>query len=448
MKGRRITVIGIGRSGVAAAQVLRAEGVDVFVSDAKPEQKVITFANELKRLGIPYETGGHTSRALEADSIVISPGVPPNIGILEQARGRGITIMGEIELAYLLHPANWVAITGSNGKTTTTTLCGEIVKHGLKAPSCVVGNIGTAASGIMRDFPEQGVVVAEISSFQLETTQHFKPWIAAVLNLTPNHLDRYGNPEAYYAAKRRIFDNMDKDGWAVLNADDSRLAQWADQLSGQMNVCRFSLKPVLGEGAWLEDGWLCYRIKGQNGKWVRADKTGLKGPHNTSNQLAAAAMAKLAGVNDQNIADILAEFSGVEHRLEFVRELGGVRYYNDSKATTMESLVVALRSFSEPVQLIAGGRDKGSCFAEIRNEIARHCKRVILIGEAAEKMAVAWEGTTVLERADSLASAVAMAANGAQAGEAVLLSPACASYDMFEDFEDRGRQFKKLVGQL
>ena len=448
MKGKRITVIGIGRSGVAAAQVLRAEGVDVFVSDAKPEQKVISFANELKRLGIPYETGGHTSRALEADNIVISPGVPPNIGILEQARGRGITIIGEIELAYRLHPANWVAITGSNGKTTTTTLCGEIVKHGLTVPSCVVGNIGTAASGIMRDFPEQGVVVAEISSFQLETTRQFKPWIAAVLNLTPNHLDRYGDPEAYYAAKRRIFDNMDKNGWAVLNADDSRLAQWADQLSDQMNVCRFSLKPITGEGAWLEDGWLCYRIKGQNGRWIRADKTGLKGPHNTSNQLAAAAMAKLAGVNDQAIASVLSVFSGVEHRLEFVRERSGVRYYNDSKATTMESLVVALRSFREPVQLIAGGRDKGSCFAEIRDEIARHCKRVILIGEAAEKMAVAWKGTTVLERADSLASAVTMAANEAQTGEAVVLSPACASYDMFEDFEDRGRQFKMLVGQL
>lgn len=446
-RGKRVTVFGIGRSGVAAARLLREMGATVFMTDSKKECDR-QYMDSVSELQIQYETGGHSGKSLDTDLIVVSPGVPCSSPVLREAVSRKISIIGEIELAYRIHPENWIAITGSNGKSTTTTMVGEILKNGLETESRVVGNIGIAASNGLLGFSENGTIIAELSSFQLETANRLKPDIAVVLNLSPDHLDRYADVDAYYAAKKKIISNLEKDDWFVFNAEDSRLKEWAAELKNKAGTAMYGLSPVTGDGAWIEDGYMKYRINGKAEAIMHVSETSLKGPHNIANQLAAIIVAKLKGVADDVIVSVLKNFRGLEHRMEFVRKINGVEYYNDSKATTMEAVKYALQSFSKPVHLIAGGYDKGSDFKQLIPDIKSHCSRIILLGEAAGKMEKAWNGIVEIDHAEDMESAVKMAESGAREGEIVLLSPVCASFDMFENFEERGRLFKLFVQKL
>lgn len=443
-KGKKISILGIGRSGMAAAKTLKELGADVFLSDSKAADLLQKEIEALRGNGTAFETGGHSGRVLSADAIVISPGVPNDIPVLKQAREKRIAVIGEIELAYRIHPKGWVAVTGSNGKTTTTTLIGEMIAKG-KQPSRLGGNIGIAATADLLNFPKQGIFVAELSSFQLETIETFRPEIAVVINLSPNHLDRYPDAEAYYNAKKRIAMNMKKSDWLIYNQDNEQLFAWAQELEDKIQLLPFSLRKLEGNGAWLEDGELCYRLKEKTVCLMKANETGIKGPHNTANQLAAVLAAKLKGIEDKQIIDALKNFKGIAHRLEFVRKRNGISYYNDSKATTVESVKVALESFQEPVHLIAGGYDKGSQFEFLNVLVREHCARVILIGKAADKMEKAWKEITTVVRAVDLSDAIQKATKDAKTGDVVLLSPACASFDMFKNFEERGELFKKLV---
>ena len=446
-KNKKISVIGIGKSGIAACALLRKLGAYVFISDSKKSDALQEEIRTLTEMSVEYETGGNTKRILETSMIVVSPGVPLDIPVLKEAIAKKIPLIGEIELAYLTHPKGWIAITGSNGKTTTTTLTGLILAKG-KVPSRLAGNIGIPATENILEYPKNGLMAAEISSFQLETTEKFKPEIAAVLNLTPNHLDRYPVVDAYYDAKKRIAMNMTRKDTLIINNDDKRLCEWAVAMKDKVTIMRFGLQEIEGKGAWLENDCFMYKLNGKAVSLMPVAGSGIRGPHNIANQLVAILIGKLKGIEDADIIDVLKNFKGVEHRMEFVRELRGVKFYNDSKATTVESLSYALKSFTDPVYLIAGGHDKGSTFELLNDEIKMHCAAVILIGEATEKMAAAWKDTVRIEKAGTLEEAIQKGYKQARPGETVLLSPACASYDMFRNFEDRGRKFKEAVMKL
>lgn len=444
-KNKKVSVFGIGRSGLAAADLLQKRGADVFLTDSRPESEL--RENLRKVSGIPYECGGHTPLSIQTDLIVISPGIPDDIPILKEARELGVSIIGEIELSYCMHPEGWVGITGSNGKTTTTTLIGAIFQHA-GIPHHVAGNIGHPAAAAVQTAGASDLVVAELSSFQLETIERFKPQTAVILNLSPDHLDRYADLESYYGAKKNLFRNLNSDSNIILNADDPILAEWAIDMEGKSRVLRFSMGPISQEGAWLEGGTIRYRISGKEGTLIRSEETGLKGVHNTANQLASVAVAKCYSVSDEIIKETLKEFKGLEHRMEFVRRVSHVDYYNDSKATTVESVKYALRSFEQPVHLIAGGYDKGADYTVLTPEVKNHCASVILIGNTAGKMEEAWKGAAELQKAGSMKEAIQMAAARAKENEAVILSPACASFDMFRDYEERGKVFKTEVEAL
>lgn len=447
-EGKRVSVLGMARSGLSAALTLKELGAKVFVSDTKPIESLKQELAELQKMSIETENGIHSPRVLEADAIVLSPGIPQTIPILQKAKEQKIPILGEIELAYQIHPYSWIAITGSNGKSTTTALMGEMIQKSGRTGR-VVGNIGMAATRELLRFPVDGILVAELSSFQLETIDTFKPAVATVLNLTPNHLDRYPGEQAYYDAKKRILKNMGSEDIFVYNYDDLRLRSWALEVKNKIRTLAFSMKKLeQNDGAWLDNDHIAYRLDGKTHRLFKVAESGIRGPHNTANQMAAALMAKSCGVEDSCLVEILRDFKGLEHRMEFVRERNNVKYYNDSKATTIESMQVALNSFSEPVLLLAGGRDKGSAFKKMNAVIKKHCKGVVLYGESAEKMQKAWGRVVTVMRASDLMDAVKKASSLAEPGEAVLLSPACASFDMFKDFEDRGKTFKKLVMDL
>jgi len=441
-----VLVVGLGRSGVASALFLQARGARVTVSDAKPQDQLSQEIPVLLDHGIALETGGHGERTFRGqDLIVVSPGVPVDSPSLVQARALGEPVIGEIELAFQFLPKNIVAITGSNGKTTTTTLAGEIISAG-GFPVVVGGNIGTPAISLVDRAKADAVVVLEVSSFQLETVQTFRPRVAVVLNVTPDHLDRHRTFAAYTDAKARIFENQQTNDYAVLNADDPTCAELANRSRAQ--VFWFSRKKEVQQGAYLRDGRLLFRDAKQQHEIMQASEIPLKGAHNVENAMAAICVGALMGCEAERIRAAVQNFKAVEHRLQFVATIRGVEYYNDSKATNVDATIKALESFPANVHLILGGKDKDSDYSLLNDLLQKRVKRVYTIGSAAEKIE-SQVGTVVeVDRSGTLEAALRHAAAIAQSGDVVLLAPACASFDQFQNYEHRGRVFKEVVASL
>ncbi len=446
VKGKRILVVGLGKSGVASALFLQSRGARVTVSDAKSEDQLggVEILALLDR-GITVETGKHGERTFrDQELIVVSPGVPGDVAPLEQARRLGIPVIGEIELTARFLKGNVVAITGSNGKTTTTTLTGEIIASGGRK-TLVGGNIGTPAITFVEQSSPDTWVVLEISSFQLESIESFHPHISALLNVTPDHLDRHGSMESYIAAKGRIFENQTADDYAVLNADDEISLRLAEELRPQ--VLWFSRRRAVERGAYVRGGAIVYR-DGQEVEILPLSEIALKGAHNVENVLAAVAIGMAAGVEPAAIRRAVKDFRAVEHRLEYVATLRGVQYYNDSKATNVDATMKALQSFPANIHLILGGKDKGSDYSELNHLIAERVKCVYTIGAAAAKIESQIGNSAPVISAQTLELAVAKASDLATEGDIVLLAPACASFDQFPSYEHRGRVFKDLVQAL
>jgi UDP-N-acetylmuramoylalanine--D-glutamate ligase len=442
---KRVLVVGLGKSGVASALFLKAHGARVTVSDAKTEDQ---FREEIPVLldhGISVETGGHGDRTFRGqDLIVVSPGVPVDAVPLTQARSLGETVIGEIELAAQFLRGSIVAITGSNGKTTTTTLAGQILA-GSGFATVVGGNIGTPAISLVEETKPDSLVVLEVSSFQLETIQSFRPRLAVVLNVTPDHLDRHRTFGAYVNAKARIFDNQQPSDFAVLNADDPTCVDMGKRTKAQ--VFWFSRKNDVSRGASVRNGQFVYRGPDGEHDILPVSDMPLKGGHNVENVLAAICVGMLMGCKPEQISKAVREFKAVEHRLEYVATIRGVEYYNDSKATNVDATIKALESFPANIHIILGGKDKGSDYT-VLNELLRHrVKRVYTIGAAAAKIESQIRGAEVVH-AETLESAVKRAAATATQGDVVLLAPACASFDQFQNYEHRGRVFKQAVHAL
>jgi UDP-N-acetylmuramoylalanine--D-glutamate ligase len=445
VKGKRVLVVGLGKSGVASALFLESRGALVTVSDAKREDQLRQEIPALLDRGITVETGKHGERTFaQQDLIVVSPGVPGDLAALQSARRNGTAIIGEIELTARFLEGKIVAITGSNGKTTTTTLTGEIIASGGRK-TLVGGNIGTPAITFADQSSADTWVVLEISSFQLETIESFRPHISTVLNITPDHLDRHGSMENYIAAKMRIFENQGADDYAVLNADHESTRQLAVGLKPQ--VLWFSRTREVERGAFVRGGTIVHR-NGETVEIMPLSEIALKGAHNVENVLAAVAIGMAAGVEPSAIRRAVRDFRAVEHRLEYVATLRGVQYYNDSKATNVDATIKALESFPANVHLILGGRDKDGDYRELKPLIAGRVKRVYTIGEAAAKIESQIGNAAPVLGAFTLETAVREAAGAASQGDIVLLAPACASYDQFQSYEHRGRAFKELVQSL
>jgi UDP-N-acetylmuramoylalanine--D-glutamate ligase len=427
-RNKNITIFGLARSGVAAAKRLLTAGAQVMITEKKPAGEVdINIIKELQMLGIKVELGGHTEQSVtSAELIVVSPGVHLDIPILEKARAKGIPIISEIELAYHFLKKPIIAVTGTNGKTTTTTLIGEMLKAGGKKVS-VAGNIGNPLVEV--NDTDLDYVVAEISSYQLETIRDFKPWISVILNIQPDHLERHKTMEEYIKMKARVFENQTGDDYVVYNLDDPAIAKMVQ--SAQAKLIGFTKS---------HPGIITLPL----------EEIRIPGKHNLENALAAANAVYLCGIKSDVVAEVLRTFPGVEHRIEFTALVNGVEYYNDSKATNPDSTLVALETFrGKGVILILGGRDKGVSLDALAARVKELVKGVVLIGEAADRFEAALRavGYNFIQRADAMTSAVKLSAFLAKPGEIVLLSPACASFDMFHDYEERGRVFKACVKQ-
>ncbi|HVJ04032.1 MAG TPA: UDP-N-acetylmuramoyl-L-alanine--D-glutamate ligase [Candidatus Saccharimonadales bacterium] len=445
VKGKRVLVVGLGKSGVASALFLASRGARVTVSDAKSEDQLRTEIPALLDRGITVETGKHGERTFrDQDLIVVSPGVPGNVDPLQHARRLGIPVIGEIELTARFLQGNIVAITGSNGKTTTTTLTGEIIASGGRK-TLVGGNIGTPAITFVEQSSADTWVVLEISSFQLESIETFRPHISAILNVTPDHLDRHGSMENYIAAKTRIFENQTADDFAILNSDNEICRGLAAGLKPQ--VLWFSRQHSVERGAFVQGSKIVYR-NGSEVEIMPVSEIALKGAHNVENVLAAVAIGMAAGVEPSSIRRAVKDFRAVEHRLEYVATLRGVQYYNDSKATNVDATIKALESFPANIHLILGGKDKGNDYSELAPLIAERVKRVYTIGAAAAKIESQIGTAVPVISAQTLESAVRKAADLATEGDIVLLAPACASFDQFPNYEERGKVFKELVQSL
>jgi len=446
LKNKRVLVVGLGRSGVAAAIFLQERGARVTVSDTRTEAELQKEIPALLDRGISLETGRHAERTFrDQDLIVVSPGVPSDQPQLQHARTLGIPVIGEVELACRFLQGKVIAITGSNGKTTTTTLVGEVLsKSGKK--TLVGGNIGTPVISLAGQSSPESFVVLEISSFQLETIQQFRPWIAAILNITPDHLDRHGTFQAYVDAKARIFENQQGSDFAVLNADDATSAGLQSKLKGARYW--FSRKQRVENGACLRNEQIVFLANGKETEVLPVSDIHLKGAHNLENVLAAVCIGMIAGCDPQQVRKAVSEFGGVEHRLEPVATLNGVSFYNDSKATNVDATIKALESFPGNIHIILGGKDKGSDYTVLVPLLRSRARAAYLIGAAAEKIKSHIQGATPLVYSGTLDRAVRQAFEAAAPGDVVLLAPACASFDQFENYEQRGRIFKALVHAL
>jgi UDP-N-acetylmuramoylalanine--D-glutamate ligase len=446
---KTVSVVGLAKSGVAAARLIRQLGSRVLASDSSPLEALPEEARGLERLGCALWAGGHPDAAFAgADLIVVSPGVPLELPALAAMRARGVPIIGELELAWRVMEADVIAITGTNGKTTTTTLIGELLRTQVR-PVLVGGNIGTPLAEHALEFPGDGLVVAEASSFQLDTTDRFRPRVGAILNITPDHLDRHGTFGRYVEAKARMFANQTPTDCAVLNADDPVTAALGSRTRGR--VIWFSRLTTLTHthGVFIYDGWIVAKLNGSTERICPVGEITLRGQHNVENVLAATACALWTGMSPSAIRRGIAGFRGVAHRIERVHDDRGVVYYNDSKGTNVDSTIKALESFSEPIILIAGGKGKGQDFGPLAEAARGRVRRAILIGQDRVRIRAALEPAGIpAEDAESMDDAVRRAREAARVGDVVLLSPACASFDMFRNFEHRGDVFKSVVRAL
>ncbi|MEX2301904.1 MAG: UDP-N-acetylmuramoyl-L-alanine--D-glutamate ligase [Bryobacterales bacterium] len=440
-EGKRVLVVGLGESGRAAARFLTARGALVAATDNQPEEKLGAAAGELRDLGVTLHLGGHSDELfLAQDAIVPSPGVAWDLAPIEAARRSGVEILGELEVAAPLLHGRVIGVTGTNGKTTTTSLIGHILRSaGWKVR--VAGNIGTPVLSIVNESADDTWNVLELSSFQLEAMSRFRCEIALLLNITPDHLDRHKTLAAYSQAKARIFLAQTAQDHAVLNADDAGCRDLASQVRSK--VCWFSRTRALDKGAWVKDEWIVF-----NGTPVAPVSLPIRGAHNLENALAAVAASALAGVPLEAIGPALSNFKAVEHRLEYVRTLDGVAYYNDSKATNVDATVKAIEAFDGGLWAILGGSDKGVDYYELREPLKQRAHGVLLIGAAADKIATQLDGWVEIQQAGTIEQAITQARRQARPGDTVLLAPACASFDQFQNYGHRGRVFKELVHAL
>ena len=443
LKGKKVLVVGLARTGMAAVRFLAGRGARVKVSEAKPAKDLEAARKDLADIPVTWEMGGHNfSFFADTDLIVVSPGVPMDIGPLAQARARGIPVISEVELAFRFLRRPLIAVTGTNGKTTTTTLIGEMLRASGKS-AFVGGNIGNPLIDYVETPQKEEWVVAEISSFQLEGIAKFRATIGVLLNITEDHLDRYSDFQEYIRAKARIFENQEKEDTALLNADDPLTFQFAHRVKSQ--VLLFSAQRPVPVGSFLEKGAIFYQ--GADGKRTRYDLDRLKirGAHNLENLMAAICVGHICGCPAEVLQRVIDEFPGLEHRLEWVRDIDGVSFFNDSKGTNVGAVVKSLMSFQKPILLIAGGKDKGGDYSPLKGLIAERVKAMVLIGEAQGRIWSALGELTETVKKSTLEEAVHWAFSKALPGDVVLLSPACASFDMFENYQDRGRQFKAIV---
>jgi UDP-N-acetylmuramoylalanine--D-glutamate ligase len=445
LKGKKVLVVGLGKSGLAAALFLRRRGAQVTVSDIRSAEALANDIPSLLEEGINVEAGGHGLLTFRRqDLIVVSPGVPLDTPELAQVRSFGLPVIGELELAARFLKGRILAITGSNGKTTTTSLVGEILKAaGL--PTLVGGNIGVPVVALIEESTDESWSVLEVSSFQLETTEQFRPAIAVILNITPDHLDRHGTFENYALAKERIFASQKPEDFLVLNADNVRAAASATRSNAA--VYWFSLENPVRKGAWVEGGQILYRASEDAATEAIMPLAGipLKGEHNVENVLAAVCASRLAGATPQVIHHAVENFRAVEHRLEYVATVNGVEFYNDSKATNVDATAKAIAAFPGGIHLILGGKDKNSDYTQLGDLLRSRVRAVYTIGAAAAKIESHLRGVVSIHSCETLERAVTTAAAAAHPGEVVLLAPACSSFDQFENYEQRGRIFKELV---
>lgn len=441
--GKKLLIVGMARSGIAAAEFAARHGARVTINDARPE---LEGAAGLRAAGVDIVAGSHPDELFEnSELIVVSPGVPLALPQFGLARRAGVKIVGEVELAAWYLKGFLVGITGSNGKTTTTTLIGEILRDG-GLPTGVGGNIGTPLISLAEGSTPESFTVAELSSFQLEAVERLHVNAAVLLNITPDHLDRYDSMDDYVAAKANILRNQTPEDLAVLNADDERVSGMS-ALTPARKVF-FSRLKELEDGIFMRGTRIVERRDGVERELIDRSGIPLMGAHNLENVMSALAVGAFCGVSIESMRRTIAAFKGVEHRLEFVAELNGIRFYNDSKATNVDAAIKSLEAFPGGVIVILGGKDKGSDYSPLTRLVHERCRHAILIGAAADKIARAIEGAAPIHRAASMEEAVELGFSLGSPGDVVLLAPACASFDMFDNFEHRGRVFKEAVGAV
>ncbi len=446
VKGKKISVIGAARSGVGAAKLVKRLGGIPFVSDFSPKEKIYDAVNQLEIENINFEFGGHSDRVYESALMIISPGVPNDSQVVQTAKARGIKLISEVEFAYYYCKGKIIAITGTNGKTTTTSLCGHIFNTcGYKTH--VAGNIGLAFSEIVLDVKEGEFVSLEVSSFQLDLIDKFKPAAALILNITPDHLNRYENSVSKYAeSKQKIYKNQDENDFLILNKDSKPVMKYLSE--HKSNLVYFSLTEEQSNGCFYSDGNVIFNLDGKENFRCSRNDIKIRGEHNLANAMSVISAAKVFNLDNDGIIKGLQSFESVEHRLELVREIDGVKYVNDSKATNVDSVWYALKSFDEPILLILGGQDKGNDYEQIKELVLQKVKKIYAIGSSAEKVFNFFHHDVKVEIEKSLEDAVKNSSRETISGDVVLLSPACASFDMFNNYEHRGKVFKEVVNKL
>ncbi len=446
IRQKHIAIIGAERSGVSAAKLIQKLGGYPFVSDFSSEEKVASSTALLRELNIPYEVGGHSDKVLGSDFIVVSPGVPSDAPIIKVAKERGIAVIGEIELAASFCKGSIIAITGTNGKTTTTSLMGHVLTTA-GISTFIAGNIGLPLSEIVLDVPEDGVVALEVSSFQLDTIRDFKPEISMILNITPDHLNRYNYRfEDYRDAKFRVFMNQNGGDILIINADNESLHAVPDL--AKTKVRSFSTKNEITDGCYLQNSTIIYKEAGALKFSIDTNELLLKGEHNYANVMAVIIASYWLAIDGGSLAKALRSFTGVEHRLEPVAVIKGISFINDSKATNVDSVYYALRSYTNKLLLILGGQDKGNDYAQIEELVLQNVKKIYAIGASADKVINFFDGKVPVEKKADLKACVKSGIIDGSEGDIVLLSPACASFDMFKNYEHRGQEFKKAVMEI
>ncbi len=450
-RSKTVLIVGAARSGIAAAEFLLDQGARVVLTDLKDREILASAIAPLQsRAGasgtLVLELGGHKAESFrKCDLVVVSPGVPLALPFFQESRKAGIPVIAEVELAARHLRGKILGITGSNGKTTTTTLVAELLcSAGLKGHAA--GNIGLPLTGYVAASAPGDIYATELSSFQLEGIEKFRPFVGSILNLTPDHMDRYSDFPSYVEAKKRIFMNQTAADFAVLNADDPRTAAMAAEVNSRPFL--FSRRSEPERGAFVRGGQLLYRDGSRELPILDVGDIGLRGEHNLENVLAACAIALLAGAESSSMRDTVRKFKGVDHRLQLIASIKGVQYFNDSKATNVDATIKSLQAFPGNVHLIAGGRDKGGDFTVLRKLVEERVKHLVLIGEAAGKLRDALQDLVKTSEAASLQGAVLLCSRRARPGDVVLLAPACASFDMFRNYEHRGEVFKQAVLEL
>ena len=448
LKSKNVLVVGLGITGVSAVKTLDKLEANIYINDSKSKKDLQPYLEEIKNIYTIKYLNGEKPILTDIDLILKSPGVPPDISILHEARNMNIEIITDLEMYYRIKSGkNLIAISGTNGKTTTTKLTGEIFEKGGYC-SYIAGNIGIGILDNLFTIKDNDILIVEASSFQLEDTVNFKPYISAIINLTPDHISWHGNFENYINSKKKIATNQKEDDYTVLNYDDKLLRQMGKNLKS--NIIWFSVEGVVDEGTFIEDEWIVFRKNSKTQKIIKIDEIQIPGKHNLENILASVSIAILMGVSIKSIKTAVGEFKGVEHRIEYVDKKNDILFYNDSKGTNPDSTIKAISALKPPIILIAGGYDKGSEYEELINSFNGKIKELVLLGETRDKIKkVAMEkGFNRVHLVDNMKEAVKLSYELGESGDIVLLSPACASWGMYSDFEERGRDFKNIVESL